>query len=185
MIKEQLTGMSAMAAIAVMALSACSTPRQGTAQTAATDNRADDAPEIVTPDPHRIHLHGMEDLQPAVRGGASNMLPKAVAYTMSGDYADHVAVTLTPDGKSIVSYPAPTDLTENSTPVPMGDGWYLSRCGITAQSHFTRYTYEQYRALKQAPTPQQLLDSLIPGAVVTSLRTLPMTLQEAIEEYSR
>lgn len=104
--------------------------------------------------------------------------PKAVAYRMSGDYADNVPVTLAADG-AIISYPAPGDLTDRSAPLPLADGWWLDRRGISANSVFTRYTYSEYRALPAAPTPAELKASLIPGARVTATLQLPMTVAEA------
>lgn len=104
--------------------------------------------------------------------------PKAVAYRMSGDYADNVPVTLAPDG-TIISYPAPGDLTDRSAPLPLADGWWLDRRGISANSVFTRYTYGEYRALPVAPTPAELKASVIPGARVTVTLQLPMTVAEA------
>lgn len=104
--------------------------------------------------------------------------PKAVAYRMSGDYADNVPVTLAADG-AIITYPAPTDLTDRSAPLPLADGWWLDRRGISANSVFTRYTYSEYRALPAAPTPAELKASVIPGARVTVTLQLPMTVAEA------
>lgn len=104
--------------------------------------------------------------------------PKAVAYRMSGDYADNVPVTLAPDG-AIISYPAPGDLTDLSAPLPLADGWWLDRRGISANSVFTRYTFSKYRALPAAPTPAELKASVIPGARVTVTLQLPMTVAEA------
>lgn len=122
-----------------------------------------------------------------VRGGGSSTgavsaMPKAVAYRMSGDYADNVAIALTPDGKSILSYPAPTDLRKDSAPLSLGDGWWLSRCGITQNSVFTTYTYAAYSALKQTPTPAELMKAVIPGARVTQIERLSMTPQEALAD---
>ena len=118
---------------------------------------------------------------PPVPGMPQAMI-KAVAYRMSGPYADNVAISLTPDGKSVLSYPAPSDLTEQSAPVNLGNGWWLTRCGITANSAFTTYTYGEYRKLVEAPTPNKLLESVIPGAHVTEIRTLPLTPQQALAD---
>lgn len=104
--------------------------------------------------------------------------PQAVAYRMSGDYSDNVPVTLAADG-AIISYPAPGDLTDLSAPLPLADGWWLDRRGISANSAFTRYTYSEYRALPAAPTPAELKASVIPGARVTATLQLPMTVPEA------
>lgn len=121
--------------------------------------------------------------KPGLTPGAPQALPKAVAYRMSGDYADNVAIALTPDGKSILSYPAPTDLSISaSTPVALGNGWWLSRCGITPNSVFTTYTYATYTALKKAPTPAELMKAVIPGARVTRVERLDMTPQQALAD---
>lgn len=119
------------------------------------------------------------------KGAAGSMpvqaIAKAVVYRMSGPYADHVAIALAPDG-SVLSYPAPSDLSDNSIPLPLADGWYLSRTGITPSSVFLTYTIDSYRALPQAPAPSQLLEAVIPGAHVVELRTLNLTPAQAIAD---
>ncbi len=114
-------------------------------------------------------------------GPVGTTAPKAVAYRMSGDYAGNVPVTLAPDG-AIISYPAPTDLTDRSEPLPLADGWWLDRRGISANSVFTRYTYPEYRALTAAPDPAQLKAAVIPGARVTAIVHLPMSVAEAVAD---
>jgi len=113
-----------------------------------------------------------------VAGSAVRVMPKAVAYRMSGDYAANVPVNLGADG-SLVSYPAPSDVSEASMPLPLADGWWLDRRGVGRNSVFTRYTYAEYSALKTVPSPAQLLASVIPGAAVTEVLSLPMTPGEA------
>ena len=112
---------------------------------------------------------------------AVHEMPKAVAYRMSGDYSDNVPIALNPDG-SVRSYPAPTDLGDASEPVKLAGGWWLDRRGVGLGSVFTRYTYADYRALPQAPTPRELLDAVIPGARVTAVERLPLTLNEALAD---
>lgn len=100
---------------------------------------------------------------PSMRKGGNSRpvaaLRPVIVYKMSGDYADLVPVTLGSDGK-IVSYPDPVDITENSSPVALGDGWYLDRRGVSASSAFTDYTYAQYHALEHVP-PLDTLQSHI------------------------
>lgn len=108
---------------------------------------------------------------------AVGVIPKAVAYRMSGDYADKVPIMISPDGE-VQSYPAPTDLV-GGTPLELADGWWLDRRGVGQGSVFTRYTYAEYAALPQAPTPKELLEAVIPGAKVTAVMRLPMTMREA------
>lgn len=106
-------------------------------------------------------------------------LPRAVVYKTDGDYRDNVPVTLNAAGTQVVSYPAPTDLTDYSTPLPLADGYLLDRRGVTADTRFTRYTYGEYRALPSVPSPAEILAHVIPGSRVTELHRLDMTPQQA------
>lgn len=108
--------------------------------------------------------------------------PKAMAYRLGGAYGGNVAVTLTPDGKQLASYPAPSDITPSTAPVALANGWWLSRSGISPNSRFTRYTREEYAALPAAPTAAQLLDAVIAGSAPVALTTLPMSLTEALAD---
>ncbi len=105
---------------------------------------------------------------------------KATAFRMSGDYADKVAITIGPDGE-LVYYPAPTDITVNSAPVDLGNGWWLNRQGVSAGSVFTKYTFEEYAALSEVPTPTQLKAAVIPGAKVTTMMQLPYPASQAMQ----
>lgn len=107
-----------------------------------------------------------------------NAIPKASAFRMSGDFADNVAVTLNPDG-SLAYFPDPSDISQSSRPIALGNGWWLNRQGISANSMFTRYTFAEYSALKKVPSVKQLKASLIPGARVTEMRELPFSINEA------
>lgn len=99
-----------------------------------------------------------------------NMIPKPTAFKMSGDYANNVAITLS--GGNIVYFPAPSDISENSKPTPLGDGWYRNNQGISANSVFTKYTFEEYSKLKHVPTIKELKAAIIPGARVTEMKEL-------------
>lgn len=109
------------------------------------------------------------------------MVLKATAFKMSGDYADKVAVTLDNNG-NLVYYPAPTDLSSESVPTAIGDGWYLNRQGLGDGSVFTKWTFAEYRAMKTAPTPDEIKKAIIPGATVTEFRQLPISASKAREE---
>lgn len=105
-------------------------------------------------------------------------LPKAVIYKMSGNYAENVPVALTASGE-LLSYPAPTDLSDYSMPIELGKGWFLTRMGVSTNSVFTKYTFKEYRALPSAPTQKEIMSSIIPGARVVKTISLPMTPNEA------
>lgn len=117
--------------------------------------------------------------------GNLNTVRQAVIYRTSGDYNDNVPVTLSADGKSLLSYPAVSDVSPAvSTPVPLKDGWMLDRRGISLQSVFTTYTYLQYSQLPETPSPETLLRKIIPGAKVTEIKELPIPASEAISNPS-
>lgn len=115
---------------------------------------------------------------PGVRDGGAAMIPKASAFRMSGDYADKVAVTFDGSGK-LVYYPAPTDISQASRPVSIGDGWWLNRQGISGSSVFTKWTFDEYMRLPSAPSTDEIKAAVIPGAVVTEFRRLPVSASEA------
>ncbi len=69
---------------------------------------------------------------------------KATAFRMSGPYQNNVAITVGPDGR-ITYFPAPSDISKNSAPVEIGDGWWLNRQGLGPGSVFTRYTLRNMR----------------------------------------
>ncbi|MDE6716781.1 MAG: hypothetical protein K2J70_01185 [Muribaculaceae bacterium] len=105
---------------------------------------------------------------------------KASAFKMSGDYSDKVAITLNDDG-TLAYFPAPSDISANSRPLDLGEGWWLNRQGLSSRSVFTRYTFEEYASLPAVPSPEELKAAVIPGARVTDFRKLDMPAYEASE----
>lgn len=124
--------------------------------------------------------------QPAVVSTKpSAYVPKAVIYRTNGDYNQNVPVTLNASRTAIVSYPGPSDVSESSTPVALGDGWLLDRRGgVGLNTAFTRYTYSQYAKLTEVPSASDLMSSILPEARVTEVKTLPITLNEALADPS-
>ncbi len=109
-------------------------------------------------------------------------LPRAVLYKTNGDYSDHVFVNVGPDSR-LVSYPAPTDVSAASSALPVGSGWLLDRRGgIGEDSRFLKWTYAEYAALPSAPSPSEIIASIIPDARVTDIRVLPISASEAISD---
>lgn len=86
--------------------------------------------------------------------------PSVIVYKMRDDYANLVPVTLDQNG-NIVSYPDPVDITDSCKPVALGDGWYLDRRGVSPNSAFTNYTYDQYHALERVPSLETLKEHII------------------------
>ena len=106
------------------------------------------------------------------------MLVKATVFKMSGDYANNVAVTLDNAG-NLVYYPAPSDITDSSCPLELGDGWWLDRQGLGANSVFTSYTFEEYSKLPKVPSREELKKAVIPGARVTAFEITPVPASDA------
>ncbi len=107
---------------------------------------------------------------------AASPVPRAIIYRTNGDYDQNVPITM--DGNRIVSFPAPSDL-RSATPLPLADGYLLDRRGISQNSVFITYTYPEYASLSEAPTIDALKSAIIPGARITRIVRLPMTLSTA------
>lgn len=124
----------------------------------------------------------VEDVAPDVKlVRPMGMVLKATAFRMNGDYSNNVAITLN-DAGNVTYFPAPTDITENSRPESLGDGWWLNRQGISENSVFTRYTFEEYASLPKVPSVEELKASIIPGSRVTEIVRLPYDASEAQEK---
>ena len=115
--------------------------------------------------------------------GPLTAMPRAVIYRTNGDYNDLVTVTLDASRSSLVSYPAPTDVTVASAPLIMTGGWLLDRRGgIGPNSAFLDWTYAEYSRLSATPSPSEILDHVIPDARVTAVRRLPIAATEAMTD---
>lgn len=117
------------------------------------------------------------------RGGdvkGLSYMPNATIFRMNGNYSNNVAVTLSPEGE-LTYFPAPSDITADSEPVEIGEGWWLNNQGLGPNSVFTKYTFAEYAALPEVPSVEQLKLSIIPGAKVTDFKELPVKLGEKID----
>lgn len=115
--------------------------------------------------------------------GEQTVVPDATVFRMSGDYAGNVAVTLNADG-SLQYYPAPSDITPESAPYDLGNGWWLNRQGLSGNSVFTKWTFAEYAALPVVPTHEEIKAAVIPGARVTSFYRVPVSQSDAIADPS-
>ncbi len=97
-------------------------------------------------------------------GTAFRAMAPVIIYKTTADYEHNVPVILNAEKDRVVSYPAPADLFINGTlslPVHLSGGYLLDRRGINANAAFTKYTYDEYARLKEAPSPEALLESII------------------------
>lgn len=115
-----------------------------------------------------------------VIGSPVQAMPAAIVYQVSDDECiNRVPATLTPDGKSVLSYPAPSDLRESQKPVSLGRGWWLDRRGLQPNSVFTTYTYEQYGAMDRPPSAAEIMAHIDRSVRITRMVKLPVTAAEA------
>lgn len=119
-----------------------------------------------------------------VAGPTTGYIPRATVFKMSGPYADKVAVTLDAQG-NLTYYPAPGDITEASKPVYLKDGWWLNCQGLSAGSVFTDWTFSQYAALPETPTPAQIKAHIIPGATVTAMERTAVPVTQAMQNLDK
>lgn len=105
-------------------------------------------------------------------------LPSVLIYKTSGNFTDNVPIQLNESRTAVVSYPAPSDITAESAPVKLADGYLLDRRGISSNTVFTTFTYSQYSRLTAAPTAEELMKAVIPGSQVTEIVEMPFNITQ-------
>ena len=109
---------------------------------------------------------------PASGSQAKSTQPMARIYKIAPEYAMLVPVTVAQG--QLVSFPAPTDISPATAPLPLADGWFLDRQGIGPQTSFLKWTREEYADFKTAPTPAEILSAVVPQARLQQLVELPV-----------
>lgn len=130
--------------------------------------------------PDAVEVEPVQQVVKPIESRPLAMVLKATAFKMTGDYSNNVAITLTPEGE-VSYYPAPSDISESSRPVDLGNGWWLNRQGISPSSVFTKYTFEEYSKLPYVPTPQELKAAVIPGASVSDWHQFSIPASQAMQ----
>lgn len=127
-----------------LTLSACASRRAAS---------SDAAPQIN--DANEVHQAGLV---------LDSRLPRAIIYKTKADYNDLVPVTMDESRSMIVAYPAPSDVVAGDSyarPTKLEGGYLLDNRGITPNSAFLDYTYEEYAKLNPHPTAAELLDHVV------------------------
>ncbi len=91
-------------------------------------------------------------------------IPRAVIYKTKANYNDLVPVTMDEARSMIVAYPAPSDVVAGGTyarPTELAGGYLLDNRGVTSNSAFLDYTYEEYAKLNPYPTAAELLRHVV------------------------
>ena len=111
----------------------------------------------------------------------SSAPPKALIYRMNGDFSTYVPVQTDASRSHLISFPAPTDITEVTEPVSLPKGWWLDRQGVGLNTAFISITRDKYSSLDGAPEPGYIMESILPAAFVTETAVLPFTLHHALD----
>ena len=87
-----------------------------------------------------------------------------IIYKSKTEYINLVPVTLNSEKTSITSYPAPGDLFRNgelALPTQLANGYLVDNRGIGLSTAFTSFTYEEYSKMQQAPSLEELMNSIV------------------------
>jgi hypothetical protein len=104
--------------------------------------------------------------------GAQRSGPHLLVYKTRADYRHLVPVILSADKKSIVSFPAPSDLAAAngySIPLLLHKNYLLDERGINKNVAFLKITYKEYAALKTQPPPNELYKLILDKDPLTLL----------------
>jgi hypothetical protein len=104
--------------------------------------------------------------------GAKVTSPQVVIYKTKENYYLHVPVSLSADKKSLVSYPAPSDVIINGElmlPVKLENGYLLDRRGIGEGCAFLKWTYYEYSRLEHTPNSEELLKMILEPDPLTEM----------------
>ncbi len=115
------------------------------------------------------------------RAKTASAAPKAVIYRMNGDFSTYVPVQTDASRSHLISFPAPTDITEHTEPVSLPKGWWLDRQGVGLNTAFISITRDKYASMDNAPEPGHIMESILPAAFVTETAVLPFTLHHALD----
>lgn len=98
--------------------------------------------------------------------------PHVMVYRTKADLREHVPVLMSADGKDIVSYPHPSDLSaggELRVPTPLEKGYLLDNRGINQHVAFLKLTYGEYAKLQQAPSLAEMQQMIVAREPLTEL----------------
>lgn len=96
--------------------------------------------------------------------GISNAGPPVYIYKTRADYNKYVPVILSPDKKTLVSYPGIKDIYykgELAYPTPLNGGFLLDNRGISKDAAFLKLTYEEYSRLNKTPTLDEFMGLIL------------------------
>jgi hypothetical protein len=95
---------------------------------------------------------------------SSNMNAPLIIYKTIKDYSNNIPIILNETKDKIISYPATSDIYLNgklAKPSDLANGFLLDNFGLSQNSVFTSYTFEEYSQLVKVPTIQEFMDRII------------------------
>jgi hypothetical protein len=90
--------------------------------------------------------------------------PTLVIYKTKLNRDNNVPIRVMEDRKTIITYPAPTDVFTNGKlayPTKLADGYLLDNRGVSISSVFLSYDYETYSKLRDIPKESVLLNAVV------------------------
>lgn len=108
--------------------------------------------------------HRQKEATVALYHPSFNPGPHVIVYKTNGNFNQQVSVTLSDDGNTIVAYPHPNDIksTLNTVyPTVLKNGYLIDNRGISTQSAFLKYTYDDYAKLDTIPSLNALYDLIL------------------------
>ncbi len=139
--------------------------------------------EAPTDQPEPVTATLQAPARPILGGRPIAAKPFAVIYKTNRDLDNHVTIGYDRATRTIISYPAPTDVDTLSAPMHLIDGWLLDRRGgIGDNTAFLRWTYGEYCAMKTVPTLSEIRAAIMPDARVTEVKRLDITTFEAQQD---
>lgn len=117
--------------------------------------------------------------------GSIRQMPKAVIYRTNGDWNVNVAVTLNEDKSQLMYFPDCYDVSVDTEPLALTNGWLLDRQGgISKNTAFLKWTMPEYHEMKKTPSVNEIMDAIIPNAKVLEVVKLPMLTTQAQNDTS-
>jgi hypothetical protein len=95
-----------------------------------------------------------------------------IIYKTNADFYQNVPVMLNDDKTDIISFPDITDVYYNGKlayPTKLENGYLLDNRGISKNTAFLKYTYEEYSKLPATPTKDELLKMLVSKNPISEL----------------
>jgi hypothetical protein len=94
----------------------------------------------------------------------TNAFAPLIIYKTKADYSNNIPITLNENKDKVVAYPSVKDVIINNKPaVPdkLADGFLLDNLGISPNTVYTSYTFEEYAQLKAVPSIEELMKRII------------------------